>query len=109
MENTKWHFTEYYQWIQNGCLLNETVLELDMSYSKLKSLVNLQNLVNLRVLDCSHNKLTTLNSIQNLTNLKILFCSRNIITTLSGIQNLVNLQELMYSNDVIDTWINHIE
>ena len=60
MDNTKWKITEYNQWISDNCPLNENILELDISYSKLTSLVNLENLVNLKVLDCNHNTLTTL-------------------------------------------------
>ena len=55
MENTKWKIKEYDQWIRNKCPLNEHVLELDISHSNLTSLVNLQNLVNLKKLYCRSN------------------------------------------------------
>jgi Leucine-rich repeat (LRR) protein len=94
MENTGWSIEEYNQWIQNGCPQNDNVLELNVYCSKLISLVNLQNLVNLKKLDCTHNKLTTLNGIQNLTNLQELYCHDNHLTTLNDIQHLINLKQL---------------
>jgi hypothetical protein len=95
MEKTRWHINEYNKWIQNGCPLNEHVLEIYISDSNLTSLVNLQNLVNLQVLNCSGNNLTNLNGIQNLINLKKLYCYYNQLTDLKDVQNLVNLQILI--------------
>jgi Leucine-rich repeat (LRR) protein len=108
MDSKVWSIIEYNQWIRDECPLNENVLELDVSFSKLSSLVNLQNLVNLEYLNCVGNHLTDLNDIQNLTNLQILNCSMNQLITLNGIQNLTNLQQLYCYNNKLTT-INGIQ
>ena len=79
MNKTVWSINEYNQWIRDECPLNENVLQLYIYDLNLISLVNLQNLVNLKKLYCHNNNLTNLNDIQNLNRLEYFNYSNNPI------------------------------
>jgi internalin A len=86
-----WYSDEFNKWNENGRPINENVIELYVSYSNIKTLGKLENLVNLKKLYCFNNHLTSLGGIENLVNLTYLYCKNNQLTSLEGMEILVKL------------------
>jgi Leucine-rich repeat (LRR) protein len=95
----KWKINDFNKWVREGKPINKNIIELDISYSNIDILENMENLVNLKILYCSDNELTTLEGIKKLINLKYLYCNTNNLTSLEGIENLINLKELYCHNN----------
>jgi Leucine-rich repeat (LRR) protein len=94
-----WKFKEFDEWIKDGRPINKYVIKLDISYSNIKTLGNLENLINLKKLYCDDNQLSSLEEIENLVNLEKLVCNKNQLTSLKGIENLINLKDLSCVNN----------
>ena len=76
--------------------------ELDLGFSKITGLNDIEYLTNLQVLNLMGTDITDLSGIEYLTNLQELDLSETWITDLSGIKNLTNLQVLCLSGVNID-------
>lgn len=75
------------------------LVDLDVSYNKLKSLKSLGNLTSLEYLTVDLNQLTSLEGIENLKNLKGLYASWNKITNLKPLKGLTNLEYVWITNN----------
>jgi Leucine-rich repeat (LRR) protein len=75
-----WKIDDFKKWDKCGRPINENVIKLNITYSKIKILGNLENLVNLKILQCNNNLLTSLKGIENLVNLEELNCENNKLT-----------------------------
>jgi Leucine-rich repeat (LRR) protein len=75
-----WDINDYYEWQHRNAPINIDVIELDISSSELRY-INVNPLVNLRVLKCNNNLLTEL--YVKLDILETLDCSDNNIKNLS--------------------------
>lgn len=92
-----WTSKDYISWVENGCLVNTDVLELDISFSKIGALTPLiGNLPNLRLLNISRNNLMILpESIWTLSKLETLLISVNHLKEIpSDIGKLTRLESL---------------
>ena len=60
---TTWHYKEYKEWVDLGCLENETVTHLDLTDNNLASIPDeIEKLRNLTCLLLGRNKLTSIPS-----------------------------------------------
>ena len=101
---TTWKYNDYLQWINDGCKVNDKVIELYLSECNLTKISeNIGNLINLHTLHCYKNKLTKLpETLGNLINLQDFSCSCNELTELpKNLCNLINLQNLYCSDNRI--------
>jgi Leucine-rich repeat (LRR) protein len=94
-----WEINDFNKWNDEGRPIDENVIELNIGYSNIEILGNLENLANLNTLCCHSNKLISLEGIEKLTNLTHLYCNNNKLTSLEGIENLINLKELYCFNN----------
>jgi hypothetical protein len=95
----KWNYEDYIKWLENGHIINENVLELDISNHDIQNIDYINNLPMLKVLHCCNNKLTHLDNIC-LPSLQELRCSSNQITQIDNLC-IPMLQELDCSGNRI--------
>ena len=95
----KWNYEDYIKWLKNGHIINENVLELDISNHYIQNIDYINNLPMLQTLNFNGNQITQLNHI-NLPMLQTLNCDRNKITQLDNL-NLPMLQVLYCGNNKI--------
>ena len=89
----KWNYEDYIKWLENGHIINENVLELDIYNHHIRNVDYINNLPMLQTLNCNGNQITQLDNI-NLPMLQTLNCSYNKITQLDNL-NLPMLQKLI--------------
>jgi Leucine-rich repeat (LRR) protein len=109
------------KWLDDGHIINENVLELDISNHNIQNIDYINNLPMLQILDCHYNIITQLDNL-NLPMLQILNCCVNQITQLDNLcipmlqylncgnnqitqlrlQHVQNLQNINYSNNMIE-------
>jgi Leucine-rich repeat (LRR) protein len=88
----KWNYKDYIKWLDDGHIINENVLELDITNHNIKNIDYINNLPMLQILNCGSNQITQLDNL-NLPMLQDLYCSYNRITQLDNL-NLPMLQVL---------------
>ena len=93
----KWNYEDYIKWLDDGHIINENVLELDISNHNIQNIDYINNLPMLQKLDCHYNKITQLDNL-NLPMLQILICCVNQITQLDNLC-IPRLQELNCSDN----------
>jgi Leucine-rich repeat (LRR) protein len=59
-----WNNENYYKWVTSGYPKNDHIEILNCSENRLKKLIGIRNLTNLRVLNCSDNNLKNFETIQ---------------------------------------------
>ena len=101
-----WNYTNYINWRNNGCSVNQEVTQLLCQNNELAELKYLDRLPNLAILNISNNRFTSLDCVIN-TSIRELYCNNNQLENINQAFQLTNLIILCcIRNNIVD--INNI-
>ncbi|KAG8821722.1 hypothetical protein FRC17_009742 [Serendipita sp. 399] len=83
--------------------LGPSLRSLELGSNRIRTIENLDSLVNLEELWLGKNKLTKIENLDNLQKLRLLSIQSNRITKIEGLDKLVNLEELYISHNGLET------
>ena len=82
----------------NNPPIHQNLTELTLKFCRLKNLIGIDNIINLKYLDITGNQLENFKDLKNLANLEVLICENCKINDYSDIVHLTTLETLVLSS-----------